>query len=393
MNRYLHAALFGLAVVLPGVLITSDVAAAEVTIETTSGETLSGMWAGVADGSVRLNVDGSERQIPFDQMVVMRPTSDVPLSDGPPTEVTLVDGSSIKAQRYAMSGETVTIEPLGQAAIEMPVDRVQSIRFRRSAAATDPQWLGLLEKEHRSDVMVIRRGNDQLDPIDGVIVAIDGETLRFELDGDKIDAPVERLEGVLFRTPQVELSRPTVKVSDRNGSLFLTAGLEPSDDADSVTLQLLGRVPHPIPLKEIDRITWASGRVLLAAEPPAERGYQPDLQIQNAGALIQQWFAPFAEGDDLIADAGGFVEYRVEDGFQKLSGSVVRDASVADAGKVQIRILVDGELGWQQTLSDAAPKGFSIPVDSARRIRMEVLSAGDGDVGDRVRFKKPRLLK
>ena len=367
--------------------------AVDVQLETTAGETLSGTWAGNTDTAVEVMIGGTRKSIPFDQLVSVSPQSDVPISDGPPTEVTLIDQSSIKAQEQSLSGERLRVDPLGQPAFEVPIDRVRSIRFRRGTATTDPQWLGLLEKDQRSDVMVIRRGNEQLDPIEGVVVGLDAQTLKFELDGDPIDAPLDRLEGVLFRTTQSDTSRPSVKVFDRNGSVFLASRLQPTSRDDAIELMLPGKVPHSIELKEIDRIVWASGRILLARESPAEVGYRPRIDANLPTGLLTRWFAPAADGDDLVADAGGFVEYRVDEGFQTLAGSVVRDPQVADRGKVQVRILVDGEVGWEQTLADDLPKGFSLSVANGRRVRLEINAAGDGDVGDRVRFKKLRLLK
>jgi len=367
--------------------------ATEVRLETTSGETISGTWAGNSEAVVRLTVDGDRQEVPLEQLVSLHPVSEVPQTDGPPTAVTLADQSTINARQQTLADETLRIEPLGQPAIEMPLNRVRSIRFRRGTATTDPQWLGLLEKEHRSDVMVIRRGNEQLDPIEGVVVGMDAQTLKFELDGDPIDAPLDRLEGVLFRTAESDAGRPNVQVFDRNGSVFFASRLEPSTQDDAIELLLPGRVRHTIALEEIDRIVWASGRVLLAQETPADSGYRATINVKLPAELLRRWFAPSAEGQDLVADPGGFVEYRVEEGFQKLAGSVVRDPEVADRGSVQIRILVDGNVAWEQSLTDDNPKGFSIDVANSRRVRLEVNSGGDGNVGDRIRFKKPRLLK
>jgi hypothetical protein len=373
--------------------VTAASFAAEVRIETTAGKVFSGTWDGNSDTAITVVVDGESRQIPLEQLISLTPVSEVPIGDGPPTEVTLIDQTTIKAQQQALADETLRIEPPGQSAIELPIDRVRSIRFRRGTATTDPQWLGLLEKDQRSDVMVIRRGNEQLDPIEGVVVGMDAQTLKFELDGDPIDAPLDRLEGVLFRTTRTDTSRPTVKVIDRNGSIFLASRLEPTERGDAVELMLPGSVPHVIPLDQIDRITWASGRLMLAQESPAEAGYRPMIRTRLSDELLQRWFSPSAEGDDLVADAGGFVEFRVDEGFQTLAGSVLRDPDVAQRGNTRVRILVDGEVRWEQAIDDDSPKGFSISVADARRVRLEVDSGGDGDVGDRVRFKKPRLLK
>jgi hypothetical protein len=358
-----------------------------------SGQFVKGTWEGTTGSVIRMDDGSTIREIPVDQVVALRPLKEVDASSGPPMTVTLTDGSSIRAQDLGMDETSIRIEPRRQAPVNVPIRQVRSIRFRLGSATTDPQWLGLVERNSRRDLMVIRRGNEQLDPIEGVVVGLDLEKLQFELDGEKIDAPLDRLEGVLFRSGDSPRSETSVKVADIYGSTFLAARLEPNESSEVVEIILPGQNRHSIPVQQIQSITWASGQVLLASETAASSAMKPYLSSKLPAELIKSWFGPIADGEDLVASAGGGVEYRVEEGFQTLAGSVGRDEAVARGGTVLIRILVDDQLKWEQTLADSAAKGFRIPVTGARRVRLEVLAGKDGDVGDQVRFLKPRLLK
>lgn len=367
--------------------------AASVNIEMSSGEVVGGRWAGVAGAKVLLSDGATTRELPVDQIVALRPASPSQTTAFPPINAVLVDGTSIYAQAINMDDEFVTVEPRRQAKINVPITHVRSIRFRSGGPTTDPQWLGLTEKESRTDLMVIRRGNDQLDAIEGVIVGLDQQHLFFELDGDRIEAPLERLEGVLFRTTESATGNAPVKVTDIYGSTFLAARIEAGGASDSVEILLPGQVRHAIPIDQIKQITWASGRIMLSDQTPASMSVKLYLESKLPTDLVNDWFGPAADGVDLVAVATSSVEFRVEPGFQTLSGSVGRDSLVAAGGTVVIRVAVDDELKWEQSLVDSDPKGFQIPIGGARRVRLEVLAGDDGDVGDQVRFFKPRLLK
>jgi hypothetical protein len=364
-----------------------------VQVELSSGETVKGMLTGVNGGAIRIAGGGSERSLPVDELVSLKPD---PLPDSEPSprfQVTLNSDTTLYGQDLQWDDSAVRVDLRRQPALTVPIKQIRSIRFRPAAAATDPQWLGLLDKTNRSDVMVIRRGNDQLDPIDGLVVGLDATAVKFDLDGQQVDAPLERLEGVIFRSGDEQTSSQSVKVVDVYGSVFFAANLEPADSADAISIPLGGDLQHTVKLEQIRSITWSSGRVLLAGEEPAEREMRPHLESKLPSSLFASWFGPRASDGDLVAAAGGAIEYRVDDGFETFAGSVQRDPKVVSGGKVQIKIAVDGEPRWEQTLADNELKGFRIPVSDARRLRLEVLAAGDGDVGDFVRFVKPRLLK
>ncbi len=58
-----------------------------------------------------------------------------------------------------------------------------------------------------------------------------------------------------------------------------------------------------------------------------------------------------------------------------------------------MNIKLDGEVVWTESVTDAEPRGFELDFNKARRIILEVDAGDDGDVGDNIRFLRPRLLK
>ncbi|MEM6470264.1 MAG: NPCBM/NEW2 domain-containing protein [Planctomycetota bacterium] len=356
---------------------------------------VTGTWEAITDEGIEIRTDSGVETILFTELASVRPEPPLEAIEGPPQRITLVGGSVLSSQELATTDdESINIILRRQPDLKVPLRFVRSIRFRRGTATSDPQWLGLTEQENRSDVMVIRRGNDQLDPIEGVIVALDTETLDFNLDGDIIEAPIERLEGVVFRTTGGEANKNQIKITGRYGSQFFIDRLQSGPVASEISVDLPGETTHRIPIDQLREITWSSGRVMLAQEQPADSGYKPYLTPGIEPGLFKKWFEPRSEGSDLVASAGGSIEYRIDDGFQSLIGSVAREESVAATSKVIVRIELDENVAWEQKLDGSRRAvGFQIPVTDSRRVRFRVLAGDDGDVGDTVRFFQPRLLK
>jgi len=375
-----------------GGMLLSLVLSVPVEIETVSGDVQSGTWAGVGESAIRIRRDSGVVELPFDQIATLRPAEPPEEKNASGRRVLLVGGSEIAADRVTLREEQLTIDPRRQDDLVVPIQRVRAIRFRQPSAATDTQWLGLLEDDRRTDVMVIRRG-EQLDPIEGVVAGLTADSLQFELDGNAIDAPLDRLEGVLLRQTAGTEAKTTVKVVDQYGSVFHGTTLAPTDDSAGIEIRLPGDVRHTIRVEQIRSISWAGGLMLLARESPAELVMEAVLATAADRELVRNWFGPHGRGDDLIAVAGGRIEYRVEDDYESFAGGVRRDADVVGGGRVTVRILVDGSVRWKETLTGSEAKGFRIPLADANRLRLEVDSGDDGDVGDTVRFVKPRLLK
>lgn len=362
-------------------------------IETVSGQTLSGTWLGASKDSIRLSDDGKPIEIAFDQLVSLAPKQTPNSRTGPAIQVSTAMGSEIRVQDLKLTGSDLNCEPRRQDSLTLPIDQVRSIRFRLGGATTDPQWLGFFDKEYRNDVMVIRRGGQQLDPIEGVVVGLDLQTLEFEIDGEKIDAPLGRLEGVLFRNGAQIPPRAAVQIVDVYGSTWAVSQLAKFESPQSIKVLLSGGIEHQIPIDQIESIRWTSGRMMLASQTPADSGVDLYVKTNVSDSLTKAWFAPAPEGEDIVAVAGAYVDYRIEPGFQTLAGSVARDKSASLGGSVSVRLSVDNAVRWEQEIDQSKTLGFRLPLNNGRRVRLEVVGGADGDVGDQVRFIKPRLLK
>ena len=364
-----------------------------VVLETNEGERFSGPLLDIEDSSLRIEVNGSVRSIEFQSLSSLVLSKDRSESS-PVFRVELSDGTRIAAETVSSSEETLEIKPRQQANLRVPLQQVRAIRFQRGRPATDSQWLGWLEQQQRSDLLVIRREGDRLDPQQGLISEIDSDSVGFDLDGTSVDAPIDRLEGVVFATREAEPASSAISVVDVFGSQWKVSDLTLADGEDELSLRLANSLQHRVPLSQVATIRWSSGLVLLATAESVDSGYSPFIKSNVSPKTLNAFFSPTVEGEaDLQMHGGSSIVYRVEPGFRILAGSVQRHSKVADGGAVTVRIELDGKEMWRETLEDRRSRGFEIPLTEARRLQIYVDQDGDGDVGDTVQLTRPRLVK
>lgn len=364
-----------------------------IKVTTNSGETLEGNLAGMKAASVLLDQSGQTREISFDDLLSIQPTS-VAEKTGPSFQVTLVQGSKIAAQDVSWVDSELVIEPRRQDLLRIPVKQVKAIRFRSAASTTDAQWLGLLQQDSRGDTLVIRRPGDRLDPARGVVEGIADGKVKFNLEGDTIAAPIERLEGVIFGGITKIEEQANITIRDVYGSTWSAIGLAPTQAGEPLQMRLAAAIKHSVPLDQIESMHWSGGIVLLATEKPVTTSVKPYIETNLDVRLLEGFFGPIADAkSDLLMDGGSSIEYRIDEGQRTFSGAVQRAENVTRASGLTVRIKLDGHSVWEEALPDSEPRGFELKLDQARRLTIEVDAGGDGDLGDTVRFIRPRLTK
>jgi hypothetical protein len=364
-----------------------------VVVETSDGVKIRGEFSGITADTLLITTDGNVQEFPFNNLASMQRTDFTPKAS-PATQVALANGSRIYSGDLKIDDNGVLIEPRRQAPLQTPVKKVRSIRFRKASPGTDPQWLGLSNVENSRDTLVIRRPGNRLDPQQGIVLSVNETTVEFDLDGTKIDAPINQLEGVIFGGNQEVDETPPIRITDIYGSNWALAANQPSQGDKPIQIQLDDSLTHAIPIDQIARIDWTSGIRMLAEEKATTSKFETYLSTNVDPTLLNRFFGPELNAkSDLLLNGGAMTEYRLPPQFKKLAGTVLRDRTSGVTGKVTVNIKFDGKVVWSESLSDANPRGFELDTNGARRVILEIDHGGDGDVGDNIRFIRPRLLK
>jgi hypothetical protein len=377
----------------------SDESVISVKVSTLDGRTIEGAMNLLGETGLSLvGNDSIPQVIPLDQILAIQRIN-VPATTPPVAKVGLSNGTRLSIDSIIAEGSAANIRIRGGQSLPVPLKQLGWVRFRGPSAGVDPQWLGLIDRARTSDSLVIRRAGDAIDEVAGIVVGITPESVSFSLDGDTMTAPVARLEGVLFSTAgdaaAVSKEAGSVLVDDIHGSRFVAASIKAGEN-ETIQLRLGDGVDYALPLGQIAKIELTGSVQFLATVAPVEARFVPLVKIGIAPALANQWLGPeVADGRDLILRSTSQVEYRISDGFQTLVGSVDFDSSVTAGGKCIVRLLLDGKVAWEQTLDvgDASSRGFELPIAGVRRVRFEVVNGDDGDLGDTVRLRQPRITK
>ncbi len=371
-------------------------AVVNVRVATLDGNTVEGPLRELGAAGVRIGSEDAAQSIALDQVLSIQRLDRTAVTR-PSSRVGLAGGSRVAIESVRAEGSTAELAVRNQSPLRVPLKQLRWVRFRGPSAAVDPQWLGLIDRPRVADALVIRRPGDSIDEVSGIVLGINGESVAFDLDGETMQAPVARLEGLLFASPAEETQQPqgSVTVEDIDGSRWVAVSLGAGRDAE-IELDLGNGMTHRLSIDRIDKVELTGAVEFLAGQPPVESGYTPYLSIGLPAALADKWLGLEIRNDrDLVMRATSHVEYRVSESNQTLVGSVEYDPAVTAGGSCVVRVLLDSKPVWEQTLdvSDPSPRGFELPLGGARRVRLEVNASGDGDLGDTVRVRQPRMLK
>jgi hypothetical protein len=364
-----------------------------VKVQTNSGQAIEGELIEFTSDALKLDQGGKAIEIAFEDVASLIP-DDVEPETGPTFRVTLVSGSKIQAQDLRIADGDLVIEPRRQNPLRVSVKQVKAIRFRAASTDTDAAWLGSLDRESRGDSLVIRRPGNKLDSQQGVVVSIQDGKVGFDLDGTVVNAPIDRLEGVVFGSTALMTVNPDIQVVDIWGSQWSAIDIEPSQGGQPLRLRLDQSITHEIPLHQVQSIRWSGGVTFLPAVEPVSESLQTYFQTNVDPNLVASFFGSRAMAEQNLRLFGGStLEYRVEPGFQTFAGSIQRNAASAGLGSLIARVQLDGKVVWEQTLENSEPKGFELPLGDARRLAIQIDCGSDGDLGDQVLVIRPRLLK
>ncbi len=344
----------------------------------------------------------------------------------PAARVWLRDGSVIRIRSLSYDGSLVRAtttrwEPNATDAatdgtlVEFAPRTIREVRLFPPTPERDGQWREILALQHAGDVLVIRKAPAALDYLEGVILEIGPERLLFEFDGEKIDVPLEKLEGFLFyEADPAPLRDPRASVALWDGSLWRLDDVSIEDGWLQAT-SLGGEALH-IPLEQVKQIDLAAGKIAYLSDLDAVvEEVTPTLGSSLQAALNRLIYAPkidsaagggplrlrdpatgaitqYAKG--LALHSRTRLEYRLAGNYRRLQGVAGIAPEISLAGAVRLRIDADNETLWDQVLrSSNGPVELDLDLTDKRRLAILVDYVDELDVGDRLNLCEIRIIK
>ena len=363
------------------------------------------------EDSIILRIDGNLESIAIDGVAAIVPV-DAVAKQSPDRTVRLRNGSVLRADEVTADQNRLGIKLRRIDNIELPIERAASLRLRRPQPTVDSIWLGYLAEQTAADRLVIRRGGDVLDVVEGVILEMDSESVQFDIDGQTVAAPLNKLEGVIWssQTNSEKDASGAARwtVQDVYGSKFRSDSV--SIDNDEVRVTLAGQT-FAMSIDNLRRIGAVGNTVSLQDLRPVQLTVAMSPLSKLAPATVEAFFGPVTGSEPTAGfgsggpngsgdsspwtmSVGTTAEYRVTPGMTQLTGSCRRPDKVVATTPITIEVLVDGRSAMRQSIpSDRdATVGFEVDLQSARRVTLLV----DGDaslLGGRVQWSDVRLSR
>jgi hypothetical protein len=408
-------------------LLTLATLGADITVQPLAGEPVRGRLSALSVDSIAVETNAGLRTLATSEVLDLQLPAER-LLDKPTVWVELLDGSKLLAEGYTAAAGKASVQLVGGPKVEIPTRSIVSVRLRQQDADLATQWKTIISAERTADLIVVRKtsmrmveegGEPQtltetaLDELDGTLLDVGPESVKFNFGGDEIDVKREKIEGlVYYHAVARQLPPPACRLTDVGGSQWSVRTVKLA--GDHLAIATSAGVSVELPLSGVTRIDFSIGNIapLVDLEPDTGDGepvvsLQPAAMTAKFGRLFKVSRLPPLGADGFrIAnkryDSGlslhspATLVYRVPEGFRKLHAVAGVDDSIVAPGDFVLRIIGDGKELFRHEFSGSEQRGpVTIDVDLAgvRRFSI-VLDPADGqDFGDQLNLCEARLTK
>lgn len=366
--------------------------AGQVEVLPTQGEPLRGELEGIDAGVLTLRTDAGTQQLPWEKLRAVEFSSAQQPAAG--ALVALHDGSSFTVPQFASDGEEFTGMLFAEQPIALPTSFLSHVRLQSLTAAQRTQWQAIVASRAGGDALVLIRSPEALETVEGIIVAVNSESVQFEFGGQRIDAPLSKLAGIrFFATDAVRATDALVGVvDDIGGNQWLAASMRSSPASPgALELILVGGAQLEIPMERLARIDFTAGSLQYLTElPPLSATTKPQFEFKEKitglenlfGAGARKSTSPAASGPDVEFLGTGTVTYRIPSGYQRLRGSVELRPPGNSFTPCTASVRMDNELLWSERLSEPRQlHQLDLRIEPDRRLQLEVTTASKFPVG------------
>ena len=320
----------------------------------------------------------------------------------------MVDGSAPAGTQFTVNEGRARLTLAEGATLEIPIRDVRWVRFGPQTEAMARQWSRILEKERKTDFLVVKKG-DALDENQGVLRNVAEDTVQFELDGELLPVKRERVYGLVYhQVAGRQLPQPLCTIREAAGAAWAARSLATNRDQLEWTTPTGLKLARP--LAALARIDFSHGKIVYLSDLKAESvEWVPYYAIAGGSAARAALFAPrqdrsLASGP-LVVEGVQYAKglglhsrttlvYRLPESFRRFSAVAGIDDRVRPRGHVLLAVRGDGRVLWNGPVTGTEPaKAIDVDVAGVRRLTIFVDFGDDLDVADHLDLCEARLIK
>lgn len=356
----------------------------------------------VADGKLEFLADNKKIDIPQDDLVRWGE----PATPAAQPTALLSDGSVVVCGPAWADGGALSYHD-GEWQIKNPRFRTLSVPRERVRAA----WLAaageqpLLRSVRRESASYSEQGDrvwlTSGDTLSGELKTIGKQAVQFDVAGEAIDMPIERVAAIAVGGQREQPATPWV-VGLPDGTLLRAESVERTGTKGVVTLaggvQVEGRTGVQLCYlqHDSDRLRYLSDLEPLDYQhtPYLSVGWPLGRDAGGQGEALQAAGRRFLRG--IAMHSASRVVYRVEGDWRRLAASLAVEDTGAE-GSVTFHVLVAREGGFESAYdspivrSGDPPMPISVDIEGARAVALLVDFADYGDRGDHAVWLDARL--
>ncbi len=244
---------------------------------------------------------------------------------------------------------------------------------------------------------------DKTQPVPGRVLGIEGDSLLFRFQEDDRRIKLDKVAGIVLaanrpRPPQVTAYHHTLSLVSDSAIPGSWKSLKEND----ATFETLWGQSLSLSIDDIIELSVRNGRLvsLVDLEPAAveqvpffDRVVPYRVNQSLSGGPLRMRDQTYEQG--LSVQARTVLHYDLAARFQKFLGVVGFDHPAGDIGRAAVRVLGDDRVLFENPdfSGTDAPRKLDLDVTGVRRLSLEVDFGENQDVGDRIIWGNPRLLR
>lgn len=323
-----------------------------------------------------------------------------------PVEVTMIDGSKLRGNKIVGKDQAWKLENSAGQLVPLANQALRACLLKEIPANQLAAWQSNIAETKEGDALVVLRAGGVLDRISGLIVEIRDSEIMFDLDGQSIGIPMEKVAGLIWFRRGLERIKPTVEIATNDGSLWYAESFQTNAKELSLKLQYDQNVV--LPIESLARINFASANIRWVADletiesaPTKRMAWKSDVPALTTAlsprfVSTQKGSSPSNVGSDLDLHfpSPGTYTFRAPDGFNSFQCLVERTDIGSQRSDLMIEVWQDDERILQLNLpANKDSVKVDTKVASGKKIRLVVACPSKLMIGTEVQWKQPRLKR
>ena len=324
----------------------------------------------------------------------------------PPVELSMLDGSRAFGNKLTGKSSGWILKEASGNEIAIPSKSLKAVLLKPIVPELANAWQSAILETRNADAVIVSRPGNSLDRINGVIVQVQDTSVSFELDGQTIDIPIEKLAGLVWFQRDLERVKPTVEVSLTDHSVWMAESLSMKSNFIELKTQL-GQLVS-IPLNKVHSVNYATANIRWLSEVEimdsvAEKLIDFKSPIANLDRAMAPRFvvsgrAPMptssAADKDLLFPGPGQFLFRVPEGFSSLQSRVERTDEGSQRTDLIIEVWQDEQKMAEESLAHNVDFiNVDVPLKSGKKTKLAVTCKTKLMIGTEVTWKQPRLKR